>query len=104
MDEGKCSTTIQSRHSTHVLAADDGALAGGGVVRAPVLVDAPVARPLRLHARRARRVARTVKVGEIAADKVLVRLRRSNLINRYFQLHHDTHYDEIYIDSSFFHI
>lgn len=64
------------RHQLHgiVLAADDGALAGGGVVRAAVLVDAPAARPLAAHAVGARGVARAVEVGEVAAHEVLVGL------------------------------
>lgn len=57
-----------------VLSAHDGPLAGGGVVGAPVLVDAPVAGPLGPHARGAGRVPGAVKVGEIPAHKILVRL------------------------------
>ncbi len=48
-------------------------------MRAAVLVDAPIAGPLRLDARRARRVTRTVVIGKVTAHKVLVRFRRSHL-------------------------
>ena len=58
----------------YVFAADDGALAGAGVVRAAVLVDAPVAGPLGFDARRAGRVPRAVVIGKVATDKVFVGL------------------------------
>ena len=48
-------------------------------MRAAIFVDAPVARPLGLEARRARRVPRTVEVGKVPAHKILVRLRRPHL-------------------------
>lgn len=67
-----------SQMSRVVLARDDGALAGRGVVRAAVLVHAPRARPLRAHAVRARRVARAVVVGEVARHEVLVGLGRAH--------------------------
>lgn len=60
--------------ATHIFAADDGALAGGGVVRAAILVHAPVAGPLAAYALDARGVPRAVVEGEIAAHEVLVGL------------------------------
>ena len=69
----------KKRKRRYVFAANDGPLAGAGVVRAAVLVDAPIAGPLRLDARRARRVTRTVVIGKVTAHKVLVRFRRSHL-------------------------
>jgi hypothetical protein len=69
---------LEDTQDAYVFAADHRALARGGVVRALVLVDAPVARPLRAHALPAGGVSAAVVVGEVAADEVLVGLRRAH--------------------------
>ena len=56
-------------------------------MRAAIFVDAPVARPLGLDARRARRVPRTVEVGKVPAHKILVRLRRPHLYDKRARKH-----------------
>ena len=58
-----------------MFSGDDGPPAGGGVVRADVVVDAPVARPVRPDAGPAGAVPGAVVEGEVPRDEVLVGLR-----------------------------
>ena len=60
---------------THIFSVDDCAPAGGGVMRAHVVVHTPVAGPGRAGAVGARGVPAAVVVGELARHKVLVGLR-----------------------------
>jgi len=69
---------LEDTQDAYVFTADHRALARGGVVRALVLVDAPVARPLRAHALPAGGVPAAVVVREVAAHEVLVGLRRAH--------------------------
>ena len=64
LQEDLLETNIFSRH--------DGAAAGGAVVRAGVLIDAPVAGPGALDARHARGVATAVVESEVARHEIFV--------------------------------
>lgn len=64
----------QQLQDAYVFPGHDVTAAGGGVVRADVLVHAPVARPVAPHAAAARVVAAAVVKGKVAGDKVLVGL------------------------------
>jgi hypothetical protein len=67
--------------NTYVFTADDRSLTSAGVVRAAILVDAPIAGPLSFDTRRARCVTRAVVIGKVTADEILVGLRGSHLEN-----------------------
>lgn len=64
----------QQLQDAYVFPGHDVAAAGGSVVRAGVLVNAPVARPLAPHAAAAGVVAATVVEGKVSGDEVLVGL------------------------------
>jgi hypothetical protein len=64
---------------TYVFTADDRSLTSAGVVRAAILVDAPIAGPLSFDTRRARCVTGAVVIGKVTADEILVGLRGSHL-------------------------
>jgi hypothetical protein len=65
--------------NTYVFTADDRSLTSAGVVRAAILVDAPIAGPLSFDTRRARCVTRAVVIGKVTADEILVGFRGSHL-------------------------